>query len=236
MPEERLVRSMFARIAPRYDLLNHLLSMGIDRGWRRRLLARAGELGGKLAVDACSGTGDLALVLARGGARVLGVDFTFEMLERARAKKPDPRGGPVAFVHGDALRLPVPDGAADLSTVAFGIRNVADRRRGLEELRRVVRPGGQVFVLEFSMPRNRLLRRLYLFYFTALLPRIGGFISGDAGAYNYLPDTVLAWPSPEEFQGEMEEAGLEACGFELLSGGIACLSFGRVPARPAEGS
>lgn len=225
---------MFARIAPRYDLLNHLLSMGIDRRWRRRLLKRAGPLAGRAALDACTGTGDLALVLGRAGARVLGVDFTYEMVERAGTKRrPSDR---VLFAHGDALALPAADGSVDLATVAFGIRNVADRARGLRELRRVIRPGGQVCVLEFSLPRNALLRRLYLFYFTSVLPRIGGWISGDRDAYRYLPDTVLAWPSPDEFRAEMEQAGLVDCGYELLSGGIACLSYGRAPERREVGA
>jgi len=218
---------MFARIASRYDLLNHLLSGGIDRRWRAALVRRLGDVRGRLLVDCCCGTGDLAFALERAGARVLGVDFTPEMLFRARRK--DGRRA-ARFVAGDALALPLADARADAATIAFGIRNVADRRRGLRELMRVVRPGGAVLVLEFSLPRGRITGALYRFYFTRILPRVGGWISGDAGAYRYLPETVLAWPSPTELQAEMEGLGLEQCGYQLLTGGIACLSFGRVPA------
>jgi demethylmenaquinone methyltransferase/2-methoxy-6-polyprenyl-1,4-benzoquinol methylase len=218
---------MFARIARRYDLLNRLLSGGVDRRWRSALVRRLGALRGSVLVDACCGTGDLSFALARAGARVLGVDFTPEMLARARAKAVP--GGPL-FVAGDALALPLGDGRADAATIAFGLRNVADRARGLRELMRVVRPGGTLLVLEFSLPRGRLTGALYRAYFTRVLPRIGGWISGDASAYRYLPDTVLAWPSPDELQAEMERLGLERCGYELLTGGIACLSYGRVPA------
>jgi len=224
-PDE--VRAMFARVAPRYDLLNRLLSAGIDRRWRAALVSRLGQLSGHVLVDACCGTGDLAFALERAGARVIGVDFTPEMLVRARAKQRTPGG---LFVGGDALALPIASAAADASSIAFGIRNVADRLQGLRELARVVRAGGWVLVLEFSLPRGRLLGPLYRLYFTRVLPRIGGWISGDPGAYRYLPETVLSWPSPDELRAEMESVGLEECGYRLLSGGIACLSWGRVPA------
>ena len=219
---------MFARIAGRYDLLNRVLSCGIDQRWRRRLLERLGRLEGARVVDACCGTGDLTLALEERGASVVGVDFTPEMLQHAR-RKGTARGE--LFVHGDALHLPITDGGADASTIAFGIRNVADRRQGLAELARVVRPGGTVCVLEFSLPPGPILARLYKLYFTRILPRVGGWVSGSPDAYRYLPDTVLAWPTPDELAREMEESGLERCGYQLLTGGIACLSWGRVPAR-----
>jgi demethylmenaquinone methyltransferase/2-methoxy-6-polyprenyl-1,4-benzoquinol methylase len=230
MSDPVLVRAMFARIAARYDLLNRLLSLGIDRRWRARLVGHLGDVRGRFLVDSCCGTGDLALALERVGARVLGVDFTPEMLARA-CQKGQQRGA--RFVAGDALRLPVADARADAATIAFGIRNVADRGAGLREMMRVVRPGGAVVVLEFSLPRGRVLGALYRFYFTRVLPALGGWISGDADAYHYLPTTVLAWPSPPELQREMESLGLEHCGYRLLSGGIACLSYGRVPSPAA---
>ncbi len=235
MPDPTAVRDMFARIAGRYDVLNRVLSAGIDRSWRRRTVARAGVGPGDLVVDACSGTGDLALEFARAGARVVGVDFTPQMLARAERKRRRRAAGGALFVHGDALALPVADGAADVASVAFGLRNVADRRAGLRELARVVRPGGRVLVLEFTRPPGRVLGAAYRLYFTRVLPRIGGAVSGDGGAYEYLPRTVLAWPGPEALAEEMEACGLEDCGFELLTRGIACLHWGTVPAggRPA---
>jgi demethylmenaquinone methyltransferase/2-methoxy-6-polyprenyl-1,4-benzoquinol methylase len=231
MSDPRAVRAMFARISGRYDLLNRLLSAGIDRRWRAALVRHLGDLRGRVVLDACCGTGDLALACARAGARVVGVDFTPEMLARARQKA---HGTRAAFALADALRLPLADGCADAAAVAFGIRNVADRGRGMRELARVVRPGGAVAVLEFSLPRGHVLGALYRLYFTRILPRVGAWISGDRAAYRYLPDTVLTWPSPEELRGEMERAGLEQCGFARLTGGIACLSFGRVPRGRAE--
>jgi demethylmenaquinone methyltransferase/2-methoxy-6-polyprenyl-1,4-benzoquinol methylase len=226
MPDPSQVRSMFARIAGSYDLLNRVLSLGIDRRWRQAAVRQAGEVEGRVVVDACSGTGDLALAFRDAGARVVGVDFTREMLVHAVTKD---RGGEVAFAQGDALRLPVADGSADVASVAFGIRNVADRKRGLEELMRVVRPGGRVLVLEFTTPPGVVLGALYRFYFTRVLPIVGRLVSGDDGAYTYLPRTVLAWPSPTELEREMAEVGLVACGHRLLTRGIACLHWGTIP-------
>jgi demethylmenaquinone methyltransferase/2-methoxy-6-polyprenyl-1,4-benzoquinol methylase len=230
MAEPAEVRSMFARIARVYDPLNRTLSLGIDQRWRRALLRAAGDVRGARVVDVCSGTGDVALAFARAGARVVGVDFTPEMLRCAERKKSGlAQGGGPAFVHGDALRLPVADGAADVCSVAFGIRNVADRRAALREMRRVVQPGGRILVLEFTLPPGRLLGGAYRFYFTRVLPGIGRLVSRDDEAYSYLPRTVLAWPDPAAFQREMEAEGLVDCGHRLLSRGIACLHWARAP-------
>lgn len=217
---------MFARIAGRYDLVNRTLSLGIDRRWRRRALREVGDVRGRVVIDACCGTGDLAAAFARAGARVIGVDFTPEMLRLAGGKT----DAQALFVHGDALRLPVGDAIADAATVAFGLRNVADAHAGLRELARVVKPGGRVLVLEFTTPGSRLLGAVYGLYFTRVLPRVGGWISGDREAYRYLPRTVLAWPPPDELRRWFERAGLVDCGYQTLSGGIACLHWGRVPA------
>ena len=226
MPNPTQVRSMFARIAGSYDLLNRVLSAGVDRRWRRATVTLAGDVRGLRVVDACSGTGDLALAFRDAGARVVGVDFTREMLVHAVRK--DARRT-VVFSHGDALRLPVADGSAHVASVAFGLRNVEDRVRGLEELARVVRPGGKALVLEFTTPPGRVLGTLYRFYFTRLLPLVGRVVSGDDGAYTYLPRTVLSWPSPAELQADMERVGLVDCGHRLLTRGIACLHWGIVP-------
>lgn len=224
---------MFGRIAGRYDLLNRVLSMGIDQRWRKRTVEAAGEVRGKTVVDVCCGTGDLALAFTKAGARVVGVDFTWEMLPLMKGKV-QRAGGGCGVLQGDALRLPVSDGGADVASVSFGIRNVADRVAGLRELARVVRPGGRVLVLEFTMPPGAILSRAYRFYFTGVLPRLGGLLSGDRSAYEYLPDTVLAWPRPDELEAELRGVGLVDTGHQLLSRGIACLHWGTVPEAAGE--
>jgi demethylmenaquinone methyltransferase/2-methoxy-6-polyprenyl-1,4-benzoquinol methylase len=221
-------REMFGRIAGTYDLLNRTLSLGIDQRWRRALLERAGNVRGKTVVDACCGTGDVALQFAKAGARVVGVDFTPQMLARAQSKGAARLHGPM-WAHGDALHLPVRDGVADVCTVAFGIRNVTDRMACLREMTRVVRPGGQVLVLEFTMPPGAILGPMYRTYFLRLLPAIGRAISKDSDAYAYLPRTVLAWPAPDVLEREMESVGLVDCGHRLLTRGIACLHWGMRP-------
>lgn len=225
MPDPREVRSMFGRIAGRYDLLNRLLSAGIDRRWRERTVRRAGALKGKRVVDACCGTGDLSLAFAAEGASVVGVDFTPEMLQHAGPKATERKLAGL-FVHGDAMKLPIATGCADFCSVAFGVRNLADPDLGLRELARVLKPGGRLFVLEFSPPPPGLLGTLYRFYFLRVLPWIGGFISGDREAYRYLPRTVSAWPEPEAFRRQLEAAGLRDCGYERLTFGIASLHWG----------
>jgi demethylmenaquinone methyltransferase / 2-methoxy-6-polyprenyl-1,4-benzoquinol methylase len=237
MPDPASVRAMFGRIAPHYDLLNRALSLGIDQRWRRRAVRSVAQaltgsaelpadaLRGRTIVDVCCGTGDLALLFRKAGARVLGLDFTPAMVARAA----DKASGRALFGQGDALRLPLRDASADATSIAFGLRNVGDRLQGLRELARVTRPGGIVLVLEFSMPRGALLGRAYRTYFTRLLPGIGRVVSCDADAYAYLPRTVLAWPQPAELEAELRSVGLVDCEHVLLSRGIACLHLGRVP-------
>lgn len=220
---------MFARISGRYDLLNHLLSLGIDQWWRRVTVAAAGDVRGRTVVDACCGTGDLSAAFARKGAKVVGVDFTPQMLQRATPKVTALEGRAL-FVHGDALSLPIQSACADIASVAFGVRNLSNAREGLAELKRVTKPGGTVLVLEFTTPQGALLGRAYRFYFTRVLPTLGKLVSRDEEAYMYLPRTVLAWPGPVEFQRELEAVGLVQCGFRSLTFGIACLHWGRVPA------
>ena len=226
---------MFARIAPTYDRLNRFLSLGIDQSWRRRAAARLALPDGSRALDVCCGTGDLAFALADTGVRVLGLDFTPELLLRAQGKRGrwDPRGR-TCFGLADALRLPLESGSFDGATIAFGLRNVADRGACLAELCRVVRPGGQVVVLEFQMPRGPLAL-LYRLYFDVLLPIVGRIGSRDSSAYTYLRNSVHAWPRAEQLESEMVGLGFEATGFQRLTFGIVALHWGRVPKLSALG-
>ena len=229
MSDPRAVQSMFARIAGRYDLLNHTLSLGIDQRWRARAVRSAGVVRGELVVDVCTGTGDLALAFERAGARVIGVDFTTEMVRLAADKAP--ASARCQFVRGDALHLPLAGGKASIASIAFGLRNVSDRARALAEMQRVLKPGGKILVLEFSRPKGRFLGAVYRRYFTRVLPAVGRLVSGDGDAYTYLPRTVMAWLEPEELCAELARAGFVDCGWQPLTGGIACLHWGYVKAR-----
>jgi demethylmenaquinone methyltransferase / 2-methoxy-6-polyprenyl-1,4-benzoquinol methylase len=229
------VREMFGRIAPRYDLLNHLLSLRFDVAWRRRVAARYRQLLARpdaCVLDLCCGTGDLALVLAQragaGGAKIMGADFAHAMVERARDKagKLAPAGRPT-FVEADALALPFADESFDLLAAAFGFRNLANYAAGLAEIRRVLRPGGEAAILEFAEPKGALLSRAFHFYFHRVLPGIGGLISGDAQAYGYLPASVSRYPEPEAVADLMTAAGFSSVQFERWMGGLVTLHTGR---------
>ncbi len=226
----RAVRAMFGEIAPRYDLLNRLLSAGVDQRWRRLAVRLALEKDPRRVLDVATGTGDVALLLkrARPAAGVVGGDFTPEMLELARAKA-ERAGLEVRFVEADALALPFADGSFDAVTVAFGFRNFADYERGLAEFRRVLAPGGRAVILEFPPPPRGLLGRVYRFYFGRVLPRIGGVISGKPEAYRYLPSSVASFPEPERLAEMMRAAGFVDVRYRLLTGGIAALHVGDVP-------
>lgn len=237
------VRAMFARIAGRYDLLNHLLSANVDRRWRRlvaervaaHVAAAGARRGGEAArvLDVACGTGDLSLTISdtAAGAQITGLDFCRPMLDVAQRKAAG-RGRAIPFVEGDALALPFGEGTFDAVTIAFGLRNLASVERGLAELFRVARPGGLVCVLEFSRPVVPVLRELFGFYFTRVLPRVGGAVSGSRGAYEYLPDSVSRFPDQEGLAGRMRAAGFERVGYKNLTGGIAALHTGT---RPVEG-
>lgn len=216
------VRRMFGAIAPRYDLLNHLLSANRDRAWRRRAVDRL--LDGRPArgtfLDACAGTLDLAVELAcRPGfdGRVIACDFTIEMLEGGRAKA---AGRPLYRVCADALKLPLPDASVEGATVGFGVRNLVSLDAGLAELARVLRPGARLVILEFTTPSWQPFRALYLAYFRRVLPLLGKLVSKHGTAYRYLPESVLAFPEPEALAARMEAAGFSAVRWETYTGGI----------------
>jgi demethylmenaquinone methyltransferase/2-methoxy-6-polyprenyl-1,4-benzoquinol methylase len=220
---------MFGRVAPRYDLLNHLLSFNLDRRWRSRTVRRVTEVLQRpdaRVADLCCGTGDLMLALERAhGGPVLGIDFCHPMLMEA-GRKAARRQCRSVLVEADALRLPLPDRSLDLVTIAFGFRNLTSYQEGLAEMRRVLRPSGVAAILEFSQAQNPLMARVYGLYSKRVLPIVGGALSGDRGAYEYLPESVRKFPGPVELAEVMALAGFENVEFELLTGGIVALHLG----------
>ncbi len=223
------VRRMFAEIAPKYDLLNHLLSFNIDRAWRRALLKRLEPVLARPEaeiLDLCCGTGDVLLDLESAGrARVLGADFCHPMLVSAK-RKSALKGYGSELVEADALNLPLAEESLDGIAIAFGFRNLTDYAGGLEEFRRVLRPRGVLAILEFSHPPALLVRTAYGLYSRAILPLIGGLVSGSREAYTYLPRSIEKFPRADELRQMMEGAGFEQASYELLSGGIAALHTG----------
>ena len=225
----RWVRGMFGRVAHRYDLLNHLLSLNIDRYWRARTVRRLRPVLRRPAaavLDICCGTGDLLLALeAERGGPVLGSDFCHPMLLAAR-RKVARRHLSSVLVEADALSLPLPDASLDLITAAFGFRNLANYQKGLAEMRRVLKAGGAAAILEFSQPDNPVLAALYNLYSEKVLPFVGGRLSGDRNAYRYLPDSVRRFPTSEQLAGAMRAAGFARVEFERMTGGIVALHVG----------
>lgn len=218
---------MFDRIAPRYDALNRLLSFGIDRGWRRRMVRQLPPGEGLRVLDLATGTADQVLALRRGSPRVasgVGMDLAEQMLERGRVKiAQEGFADSIRLERGDACAIPAGEGAFDVVTISFGIRNVTDVDRAFREMLRVLRPGGRVLVLEFSMPRNRLVRAVHLLYLRHILPRIGGWLSGDRAAYRYLNQTIETFPHGTAFCAMLERAGFTEVRAHPLSLGIATL-------------
>jgi demethylmenaquinone methyltransferase/2-methoxy-6-polyprenyl-1,4-benzoquinol methylase len=231
----RKVREMFTQIAPRYDLLNHILSLQMDRMWRARtakILQPILHRSEAKILDLCCGTGDLAFALRRRGkARVWGADFAHTMLVRARAKaaKASAENAPwsIPFVESDALRLPFADGSFDLVTTAFGFRNLANYEAGLLEIRRVLKTSGTIAILEFTEPKPGWFGNLYRWYFRAVLPRIGGLISGDKAAYTYLPKSVARFFQPQELGELMLASGYVGVEARVWTGGTVALHTGR---------
>ena len=217
------IAQMFNAIAPQYDLLNHVLSAGFDRRWRARAIRSLGLTGCETLLDICTGTAAIALQ-AHDATRVVGVDFAAAMLSlgrrKLRAAGEDRR---ITLVRGDATRLPIRDGAVDVATVAFGIRNVERPDLACAELARVMRHGGRLAILEFSVPRVPGISTLYLWYFKNLLPWVGRMISGHTAAYSYLPASVGTFPPPNEFREIVEQAGFTDVHTDPLTFGIVCL-------------
>jgi demethylmenaquinone methyltransferase / 2-methoxy-6-polyprenyl-1,4-benzoquinol methylase len=229
------VRTMFGAIAPRYDLLNHLLSLNRDRAWRRRAVDRLldGAPADGVYLDACAGTFDLSVELAarRGFAgQVLGFDFSLPMLLAGRSKL---NGRAILPACADALRLPLPDASVDGVMVAFGVRNLVSVEDGLREFARVIRPGGKLVVLEFMTPQWQPFRGLYLFYFRRVLPLVGRALSRHDSAYRYLPESVLRFPEPPALAEQMRAAGFGSVDWEQMTGGIVAAHVGQRVGAPA---
>jgi demethylmenaquinone methyltransferase/2-methoxy-6-polyprenyl-1,4-benzoquinol methylase len=238
------VRDMFSQIAPRYDLLNHLLSMQLDRVWRRRVARRVRPIlqrSDARVLDLCCGTGDLALSLRRANgtqAQIVGADFSHAMLVRARVKSLGGDAGrarravplqTLPVFEADALRMPFADGSFDLVTTAFGFRNLANYEDGLREILRVLRPGGTVAILEFTEPPPGMIGDLYRWYFRNVLPRIGAFLSGDGAAYSYLPASVSRFFRPAELAGLMTTVGYQGPEYKVWTFGTVALHLGVKP-------
>jgi demethylmenaquinone methyltransferase / 2-methoxy-6-polyprenyl-1,4-benzoquinol methylase len=209
------VRAMFDRIAPVYDVMNRTMTAGLDRRWRR-ITAEAVVRSGDDVLDACCGTGDLAVADARAGGRVTGLDFSEQMLERARRKAPE-----LEWVSGDLLALPFDDASFDAATVGFGVRNVDDLERALAELRRVLRAGGRLGILEITRPRG-LLAPFYRFWFDGVIPLLGKLLPGGS-AYTYLPASVRRFPGPGDLSALIGGAGFDRVTYRTFAGGIVAL-------------
>jgi demethylmenaquinone methyltransferase / 2-methoxy-6-polyprenyl-1,4-benzoquinol methylase len=225
------VRRLFAAIARRYDRLNDVLSLGLHRRWKRRLVAasvadarpasrRDGGHDKPRVLDLCCGTGDLA---GRFAGRVVGADFSAEMLQVAQTR----RRGNIRWVQADALRLPFADGSFDVVSVGYGLRNLADLAAGLREIRRVLRPGGQLLSLDFGKPASALWRRLYFAHLQFWVPVLGWLLAGNRAAYAYILPSLENYPGQRGVQAAMEQAGFVGCGFEEFCGGAMALNYGR---------
>ena len=226
VPEKKIIQEMFDSIAPGYDAFNHVTSLGIDRRWRRKALK---HIEGPKVLDIACGTGDFAITIAeKKGFEVVGADISAGMLEIMRGKVE--KAGlqdRVTAVEGDCAALDFPDGSFDSVTVAFGVRNFEDRPRCLAEILRVLRPGGRFVMLELGVPKSRAVAAFYKFYFTRIMPLVGRKMSGNRGAYEYLPASVLRFPGPEEWMPVMENAGFRDVRHRALSLGICRMYTGR---------
>ena len=225
------VAAMFGRIARLYDLLNHVLSFGQDYAWRRALVRTARLSARAFALDLAAGTLDVSLAIARRrpDARVVAADFSLPMLARGRRKLSRGRGANIMPVAADAKRLPLTDGCADAVTIAFGIRNILPRAEAYAEMRRVLKPGGRLCILEFGTASRPVMRGLFNLYLDAILPLLGRVVSGDRGAYRYLADTIRAFPDEETLAGELRAAGFGEVSYTAMHCCIVYLHVGRKP-------
>ncbi len=232
MPEGKQVQAMFTGIAGKYDLLNHVLSGGVDFYWWWRMARRSGAGAGRRYLDVAAGTGDSSLALARRGAEVVSTDFTHAMLRLGPAKFRKKGFADLIWASSDAdaQALPFKDATFDGLTICYGIRNVEDRARAYAEFLRVLRPEGRLTILEFSTPVVPGLRQIYDWYSLKVLPRIGGWISGDPGAYTYLPESIRGFPDQRRLVAELEAAGFASVAWTNLTGGIVALHTGVKPA------
>jgi len=234
------VQELFAKVAPRYDLLNDLMSFGLHRRWKRRVVSMAAPQPGQRGLDVCCGTGDIALALGRLGLEAVGVDFSQPMLEIAgrrccREEQAAARSGrdnlrlfkPPQFLQGDAQQLPFPDQSFDIVTVGYGLRNLADWRMGLQQMTRVARPGGRLLVLDFGKPENRIWRNTYFGYLRLFVPLLGLFVSGSASAYSYILESLKHYPAQQGVASAMEELGLKEVRIVNFFGGVMTINYGR---------
>jgi demethylmenaquinone methyltransferase/2-methoxy-6-polyprenyl-1,4-benzoquinol methylase len=224
---------MFTQIAPRYDLLNHLLSLELDRVWRARTARKLRPVLSRpdaVVLDLCCGTGDLAFAMRKKGkAHIIGADFAHTMLVRANAKSAAEAAGSISFLESDALQLPFADESFDLVTAAFGFRNLANYESGLREILRVLKPAGTIGILEFTEPPAGLFGDFFRWYFRKILPKVGGAISGDAAAYKYLPSSVARFFRPEELCELMRSVGFQSVDASVWTGGTVALHRGQKP-------
>jgi demethylmenaquinone methyltransferase/2-methoxy-6-polyprenyl-1,4-benzoquinol methylase len=230
MPKKEKVQEMFDNIAPTYDTLNHVLSMNVDKLWRRHALKEIVDGTPQRILDVACGTGDSTISIAKAageGSEVTGVDISEGMMALVQGKAEKAGvAGRIGLAVADGEALPYADGTFDRVTCAFGIRNFEHKEQGLSEFRRVLKPGGKVVILELSVPQNRVVRWAYDLYFTHLLPAIGGVVSGDKAAYRYLPASVHGFPAPQAFCRMMEEAGFSAVRCRTFTGGLCRIFVG----------
>lgn len=229
MAKKEVVEGIFNDIAPKYDLLNHLLSLNIDKGWRRKAMRCVEEDGKGHLLDVACGTGDFSIAACRAGVRqVTGIDISANMVNIGRKKVAEAGlAGQIDLRSGDSEAMEFSDNTFDTVTVAFGVRNFEHLEQGLREMYRVLRPGGKVIILEFSMPEHFPMKQLYKFYFRRVLPVVGGWVSGNRGAYTYLPESVMKFPQGRAFLDIMVRCGFQGAARHKLTFGIASLYTGK---------